>query len=332
MTGPVRWGVMGTARIATNRLIPAMHEARLTTLLGIASRTLAKAEDVAQRFDIPRAYGSYEEMLEDPEIEVVYIPLPNGFHAEWCIKSMRAGKHVLCEKPITLDADEARQIEAVRDETGLYCLEAFASRFNPVQERAVEIVRSGALGEPRFMHTISTFLMAEPDPENVRLRVGIGGGALYDMGCYAIDAQRLLAGRIPERAWAEMAWSERFDVDMAGAGVLDFGDGLMGTIQWGFNAPWGGPFSVLGERGTLTGPHGWGAPEGQAAMLLQREGQPLEQITGERGNGHMIQVQDLSEALRGEHAPKYEDQSLVENMRIIDALYASHRSGHPEEV
>lgn len=332
MTEPVRWGIMGTARIATQRVMPAMENARLTALVGIASRTLQKAQDVAESFGMPKAYGSYEEMLEDPEIEAVYIPLPNGFHAEWCIKSMRAGKHVLCEKPITLNADEARQIEAVRDETGMYCLEAYASRFNPIQQQAVEITRSGQIGDLRFIHTISTFYMETHDPDNVRLRAGIGGGALYDMGCYAIDAQRLLAGRIPQSVQTTMDWSERFDVDMSGSAVLDYGDGLLGTIQWGFNAPWGGPFSVLGEGGSLTGPYGWGAPEGKAAMLLRVEGEDLQEFAPEQTNGYTSEVQDLSEAVRGEHAPKYVDQSLVENMRVIDALYASQQSGRAEEV
>jgi predicted dehydrogenase len=331
MAEPVRWGVLGAAKIAIDRLIPGMIEAPLTTVTGVASRTLSKAETVTAQFDIPKAYGSYEELLDDPEIEAVYIPLPNGLHAEWSIKAMRAGKHVLCEKPITVNADEAREIEKVRDETGLYCLEAYASRFNPIQKKAVEIAQSGALGELRFMHTISTFLMEEKDPNNVRLMADIGGGALYDMGCYAVDAQRLLAGRVPQTAWASMAWSERFDVDMSGTGMLDFGDGLRGTIQWGFNAPWGGPFSVIGEKGRLTGTYGWGAPSGKPAMVLRTD-EGTEEIFVEGANGHMLQVKDLSEAVRGLHEPAYVAQPLTADMRVIDALYASQRSGEAEEV
>ncbi|MGC9349844.1 MAG: Gfo/Idh/MocA family protein [Anaerolineae bacterium] len=331
MAEPVRWGVLGAAKIAMDRLIPGMIEAPMTTVTAVASRTLSKAQDVTAQFGIPNAYGSYEELLDDPEIEVVYVPLPNGLHAEWSIKALRAGKHVLCEKPITVNADEAREIEKVRDETGLYCLEAYASRFNPVQIKAVEIARSGALGELRFMHTISTFLMREKDPNNVRLMADIGGGALYDMGCYAVDAQRLLAGRVPQTAWAKMEWSERFDVDMAGTGILDFGDGLLGTIQWGFNAPWGGPFSVIGEKGRLTGTYGWGTPGGKPAMILRTSG-GTEEIFVEGANGHMLQVKDLSETVRGLHEPAYVSQPLTADMRVIDALYASQRSGEAEEV
>jgi D-xylose 1-dehydrogenase (NADP+, D-xylono-1,5-lactone-forming) len=329
---PVRWGVIGCAGIAINQVIPAMEGAALTALVGIASRSLSKAETTAERFGIPKAYGSYEALLADPEIEAVYIPLPNGLHAEWSIKALRAGKHVLCEKPITVNAVEARALEAVRDETGLYCLEAFASRFNPVQLKAVEIVATGAVGAPRFVHTVASFLMASQNPDDVRLQADIGGGALYDIGCYAVDAQRRLVGRMPRTAWATMQWSERFDVDLAGTAMLDYGDGLMGTLQWGFNAPWGGPFSLIGEKGHLTGPYGWGTPKGEPAILLQAGGAAEKLIVEEGMNGYTAEVQDLSEAIRGVHAPAFASESLVDNMRILDACYASQRSEKAEPV
>ncbi|MCU0519365.1 MAG: Gfo/Idh/MocA family oxidoreductase [Anaerolineae bacterium] len=328
---PVRWGVLGCASIALDRVIPAMAGADKATLVAIASRALPKAEQAAARLSIPKAYGSYEALLADPEVEVVYIPLPNGLHVEWAITAMRAGKHVLCEKPIAVNAEEARELEAVRDETGRYCLEAYASRFNPVQARAVEIARSGDLGELRFMHTVSSFLMTVQNPEDVRLQASIGGGALYDMGCYALDAQRLVAGRPPIRAWATMQWSERFDVDIAGTAMLDYG-GLMGTVQWGFNVPWGGPFSVIGEAGRLTGPYGWGAPAGEPAMLLQVGGATERIVVAETINGYTAEVQDLSEAVRGLHPPRFVGESLVDNMRTIDACYESQRSGRAEAV
>jgi predicted dehydrogenase len=331
MNEPVRWGVMGCARIAINRVIPAMGDAEQTRLLAIASRSLSVAQATAARFDVPKAYGSYDELLADPEIEAVYIPLPNGLHAEWSIRAMRAGKHVLCEKPIALNAAEARAIQAVRDETGRFCLEAFAYRFNPVVAEAIRRARSGVLGELRFIHVVTTFLMDTLDPDNVRLQADIGGGALYDIGCYAINAQRMLAGREPRTAWATMQWSERFDVDLAGAAVLDFGEGLLGTIQWGFTAPFGGPFSVLGTGGKLTGAYGWSPPPGAPAMLLTAEGMTRE-IHVEHANDYTGEVQDLSLALRGEHEPVYAWEPLEANMRVLDACYASHRSGSAESV
>ncbi len=331
MNKPVNWGVLGCASIAINRVIPGMANARLTTLGAVASRTLSKAEAVAAQFDVPKAYGSYEALLADPEIEAVYIPLPNGFHAEWSIKAMRAGKHVLCEKPLAMDAAEAREIQAVRDETGMFCIEAFAYRFNPVVAKAFEIARSGVLGDLRFIHTVSNYLMAKPyDPANVRLRAKIGGGALYDMGCYAVNAQRMLAGREPLMVSAMMQWSAEFDVDMAGTAMLDFGGGLRGTIQWGFTAP-GGPFSVIGERGRLTGTYGWGPPEGKPAMVLMTGGKAEEIFVG-RANDHTGEVQDLSEAVRGVHEPVYVWEPLDANMRVIDACYRSYHTGVAQQV
>jgi len=331
MTEPVKWGVMGCAMIATERVMPAMPDARLTELTAIASRTLGKAEAVAERFGLPKAYGSYEVLLADPEIEAVYIPLPNGFHAEWSIKAMRAGKHVLCEKPLAMDAAEAREIQAVRDETGMLCLEAFAYRFNPVVVKAFEIARSGVLGELRSAYAVASYPMGRPyDPDNVRLRAGIGGGALYDMGCYAVNFQRMVAGREPVMASATMQWSSRFDVDMAGAAVLDFGEGFLGTIQWGFTAP-GGPFSVVGTEGKLVGPYGWGPPADKPAMVLTTGGR-TEEILVERANDYTGEVQDLSEAVRGEHEPVYAWEPLDANMRVVDACYRSYHTGSAARV
>jgi predicted dehydrogenase len=331
MNEPVRWGVLGCARIATRRVIPGMQMVEEATLAAVASRTLGKAEDVAGRFDVPVAYGSYEELLADPEIEAVYIPLPNGLHAEWSIKAMRAGKHVLCEKPLAMDAAEARQIQAVRDETGCMCLEAFAYRFNPIVAKAFEIARSGVLGRLHFIHTVSTFLMDPVDPANVRLQADIGGGALYDVGCYAINAQRMFASREPLTAWATMAWSERFDVDMSGTAMLDYGDGLRGTVHWGFNAWYSGPFSVVGDEGRLVGAGGWRPYPGQPAMLLTVSDE-TKAIHVEHANEYAGEVRDLSEAVRGGRGPAYAWEPLDANMRVIDACFASYKSGREAPV
>ena len=331
MAEPVRWGVLGAANIATGHVILAMQQASLATFTAIASRTLSKAQEVARRFGASRAYSSYDELLADPEIEAVYIPLPNALHAEWSIKAIRAGKHVLCEKPLTMDAAEARQVQQVRDETGRYCLEAFAYRFNPVVARTFEIARSGVLGELKFIHTSVTFAMGEPDPKNVRLLGGFGGGAMYDVGCYAINTQRMVAGREPIVAWATMNWSERFDVDMSGTAMLDFGDGLRGTLNWGFETSYASPPSISGTKGRLIAPFGWRAPEGKAPLVLT-VGRDTQEIHVTPADDYTGEVQDLSEAIRGLHPPVYVNEPLDANMRVIDACYKSYRSGKAEEV
>jgi len=331
MFEPVRWGILGCAGIADWGLIPGMKLTKTATLTAVASRTLSKAQAFAQKHGARKAYGSYEELLADPEIEAVYIPLPNGYHAEWSIKAMRAGKPVLCEKPIAMDAAEARQIQAARQETGMWCIEAFAYRFSPIVAKAIEIARSGVLGELRFIHSCTSFHMDPLDPTNVRLQAPIGGGALYDVGCYAVNTQRMFAGREPLTAWAAMKWSERFDCDLSGVAMLDFGDGLKGTLGWGFETGNATPPSVTGTLGSLTAPFGWRPPQGKPALLLNVGGK-LQEIAIEHRNDYMGEVIDFSEAIRGLHPPRYVDEPLESNMRVIDALYKSRRTGLAEAV
>ncbi len=330
MPTPVRWGVLGCAQIAINQLIPAIQQAEGAVLEAIASRTLDKAQKVAKQFGIPRAYGSYEELLADPELEAIYIPLPNHLHKPWSIAALRAGKHVLCEKPIALNAAEAREMQAVAQETGRILLEAFAYRFNPIVQKAMEITRSGELGELRMLHSSLTFVLPE-DPTNVRLQAGIGGGALYDVGCYAINVQRMLAGREPLHAWAKLLWSDKYAVDIAGAGVLDFGEQLLGTFDTSFCAPGGSYFRVVGTKGKLESPEGFGSREGKPTLALTIEGK-TEQIAVPPANGYVLEVQDLSEAIRGIHPPRFGWEPLDANMRVIDACFAADKAGHAVTV
>jgi predicted dehydrogenase len=311
--------------------MPAIQQVEGATLAAVASRELDKARRLADQFDAPVSYGAYDALLADPTVEVVYIPLPNHLHAEWSIKALRAGKHVLCEKPLTMAAAEARQVQAVRDETGRYCLEAFAYRFNPVVDRAFALARSGVLGELRSIHTAMTYLMDPIDPANMRLSPELGGGALYDVGCYAIDAQRMLAGREPVSAWATMEWSEEYGVDWAGTAVLDYGGGLRGTVNWGFNAAYGAPLVAVGTEGRLTAPHGWRPPAGEPALWVDA-GDGTTPIHVERSDDYVGEVEDLSRAVRGLQAPRYVRDPLDANMRVLDACFASDKSGRAEAV
>jgi predicted dehydrogenase len=317
--------------VARRRVMPAVQEIEEATLVAVASRAQSKAQQFAAMFDIPAAYGSYQALLDDPGVEVIYIPLPNHLHAEWTIRALRAGKHVLCEKPLTMNATEARQVQAVRDGTGLYCLEAFAYRFNPVVHKAFEIARSGVLGELRYIHTAMSFVMDPIDPNNVRLKPEMGGGALYDVGCYAINAARMIAGREPLSAWSTIEWSEQYGVDMAGTATLDFGDSLLGTVHWGYNAAYGAPLVAVGTQARLTAPHGWRPPAGEPALWLD-VGDETTPISVERVDDYVGEVRDLSAAVRGEREPRYAWEPLDATMRVLDACFASDKSGRAERV
>jgi D-xylose 1-dehydrogenase (NADP+, D-xylono-1,5-lactone-forming) len=330
MSDPVRWGVVGCARIAINQVIPGILQAPGAELVAVASRTPAKAAETAARFGVRKAYGSYEELLRDPEIEAVYIPLPNHLHRPWSIAALQAGKHVLCEKPIALNATEARQMQQAAQETGRYLLEGFAYRFGPIIRKAMEIVHQGTLGELQMLHSSLNFALPQ-DPQDVRLQADIGGGALYDVGCYALNVQRMLAGREPRSAWATFDWSEPFRVDLSGIGYLDWGEHLRGTFDFGFRAPGGSFFRAVGTRGTLTAPYGFAAPEGQAGLLLTVGGE-TQPLLLPNANGYMLEVQDLSEAVRGLHPPLYAWEPLDATMRVIDACYAANKLANAVEV
>lgn len=323
MVDPVRWGILGCARIARNWVAPAIVTAPGAELWAVASRTPQKAQEMARQFGAQKAYGSYEQLLADPDVEAVYIPLPNHLHKPWAIAALQAGKQVLCEKPIALNTAEAREMQAVAKETGLLLAEAFMYRYDPSFRKALEIVRSGELGELRAIYSAFTFVLPQ-DPSNVRLQAATGGGALYDVGCYAIHVQRQLAGREPVSAHARCLWSEQYGVDLNCAGLLDFGEGLVGSFHAGFDTPGNTYFRLLGTEGSLEGPDGF-SPRGRPGVLLVNKMGLTRRLTIPQANAYELEVQDFSEAVRGEHPLLYGNEPLDANMRVIDACFAADK-------
>jgi predicted dehydrogenase len=219
----VRWGILGVSAFAMNKSLPAMRLSPGCELAAIASRDFDRARDAASILGIPKAYGSYEDLLADPSIDAVYNPLPNHLHVPWSIKALEAGKHVLCEKPLGLSPAEIRQLIAARDASGKLCAEAFMIRTHPQWERAIEIARSGALGGVRLVTT--AFSYNNRDPQNVRNQADIGGGAVYDIGCYAVYSARLLFGEEPVRASAILERDPDFHTDRLASAILEFPSG-----------------------------------------------------------------------------------------------------------
>jgi predicted dehydrogenase len=220
----VRWGVLGTARIATTKVIPAMQRGQLCEIAAIASRDGGKAEEAAARLGIPKAYGSYEEMLDDPGIEAVYNPLPNHMHVPWSIRAAEAGKHVLCEKPIGMNVAETLELMAARDRTGVTVGEAFMIQSHPQWVRTMELVRAGRIGQLRS--AIGSFSYFKLDAGNIRNIREYGGGGLMDIGCYAIKTSRMVFGEEPVRVSAAMVRDPRFgNVDILTSAILDYPSG-----------------------------------------------------------------------------------------------------------
>jgi predicted dehydrogenase len=324
----VVWGVLSTAKIGWEKVMPAMLKSPHCEIRAIASRSTEKARKLADEFGIPRAYGSYAELLADPEIEAIYNPLPNHEHVPLTLAAARAGKHVLCEKPVALTATEAAQLREVADK--VHIMEAFMVRFHPQWLSVRERVRAGDLGDVRAIQ--SYFSYFNRDPHNVRNQADIGGGALYDIGCYPIVTARFLFGCEPKRVIAMVDRDPAFKTDRMVSALLDFGDGrrldftvstqcvpyqrvqVCGTkkrieVQIPFNAPLGGPTNVLTDDGSR----------------LDLSSTVTETIPA--CDMYTLEIDAFSQAVRGTIPLPYGVEDAIANMRVIDALFASEQTG-----
>ncbi len=332
MTKRVRWGVVGTARIATRRVIPAMQRGEWTEVAAIASRDRAKAERVAGETGIGKAYGSYEELLADPEIEAVYNPLPNHLHVPCSIQALEAGKHVLCEKPVALSAEECRSLISARDRSGLLAGEAFMVRSHPQWHRAKELAHSGVIGE---MHSvISRFSYFNRDPENIRNIPELGGGALMDIGCYSVFISRFLFGEEPLRVASTMERDPDFGTDRLTSAVMEFRSG-QSIFTCGTQLVPSQRALVLGSQGSVEIEIPFNAPEDRSCRIyvdvggdISGETTRIEEIPAV--NQYTIQGDSFSRAIRlGEEVPVPLEDSLG-NMLVIEAVARAARSGRFE--
>ncbi|MGE0862647.1 MAG: Gfo/Idh/MocA family protein [Vicinamibacterales bacterium] len=247
----LRWGILGTARI-NRRVIPAIRMAPRSKMAAVASRTRARAEAYAREWEIPRAIDGYQALLDDPAIDVVYIPLPNSEHVPWTLAAIAAGKHVLCEKPMALDPGDIDRIRAAADAARVVVEEGFMYRHEPLTAKVLELVQGGALGTVRAIVSGFTFnLNHAPDP---RLAPGLGGGSLWDVGCYPVTYARLLTGRDPKMVFGSAHWHPS-GVDEEFMGMLRFPGGTTATVYSGFRAAFRTWLEVLGSDGALTVPN-----------------------------------------------------------------------------
>jgi xylose dehydrogenase (NAD/NADP) len=319
----VKWGVLGCANFARKRTIPAMLASPSVDLAGVASRSTEKAEAFRAEFGLARAYSRYEDMLDDPSIEAVYIPLPNGLHAEWTIRAVEQGKHVLCEKPFTADAAEAERVaEAVR-RAGVNAMEAFMWRFHPQHARAREVIDAGVIGAVQLVRGVFTFPIA-PGP-NVRLRGDLAGGSVMDVGCYPISGARFYFAGEPSRAYARGEIDPQRGVDMRVSGLLEFPEGRT-LFDCGFNLPFRNELEIVGEKGVIQFPRAW-LPDEEALFFV--DGQP-ERLPA--ANQYVNEFEHVSICLREGLPTRHGPEDAVRQMRVLDAVRRSIRSGAPEEV
>jgi predicted dehydrogenase len=327
----VRWGVLGVARIATQKVIPAMQQGEWSQVVAIASRDRAKAENAAASLGLARAYDSYEALLEDSEIDAIYNPLPNHLHVPWTKRAAEAGKHVLCEKPIAMNAAEARTLLGVRDRTGVHIQEAFMVRVNPQWIRAVDEVKKGRIGDLRAVTGIFSYF--NDDPANIRNKPEYGGGGLMDIGCYLINTARMIFGREPHRVAATVERDPRSGTDIVTSLALDFAPGQATGVCSTQMVP-SQRVNVFGTRGRIEVEIPFNAPPDRPNRLFVDDGstlgQPQEIIELPVCNQYTAQGDLFSQAVRGLIPLPYPLEDSILNMKVIDAAFRAADSGRWE--
>jgi predicted dehydrogenase len=319
--GRTAWGLLSTAHI--NRLVlAAARESDRVDVVGVASRDLARAEDYARAHGIERAYGSYEELLADPDIEAVYISLPNSLHVEWSIKALEAGKHVLCEKPLSRHAEEVEQAFDVAERAGRFLMEAFMYRHNPQTAKLKELVDEGAVGRLQLIRAAFSFPLR--DSANIRLRTDVEGGSLMDVGCYCVSGSRLLAGE-PEHVYGEQVTGES-GVDVLFAGTMRFSGDVVAQFDSGLYLPERDELEAIGDEGSVFLDDPWHCKD--PAILLRRGGAE-ERIAVPPADSYRLELENLSDAIRGEAQPLLGREDGVGQARAIESLYRSAAEGHP---
>jgi predicted dehydrogenase len=321
----VRWGVLSTAKIGTKAVIPAMQLGEHCQVTAIASRSLEKAQAAASQLSIPKAYGSYEELLADAEVDAVYIPLPNHLHVPWSIKALEAGKHVLCEKPIGLSAAEAQELlDAARKHPRLKVMEAFMYRHHPQWRRVRQLMAEGDIGELRMIQSFFSYYNA--DPNDIRNMADIGGGGLLDIGCYCISLSRFIFDAEPQRVCGIVEYDPQFGVDRLASGLLDFGKGTATFSCATQLAPYQRA-NIFGTEGRVEIELPFSPPADRPSKIWHQRGSEVQEIVLKICNQYTIQGELFSQAVLSDTEAPTPLEDAVANMRVIEALIRSAKNG-----
>jgi predicted dehydrogenase len=326
---PVRWGIISTAKIGTVKVIPAMQRGTLCRIEGIASRDLGRAQAAATQLGIGKAYGSYEELLADPDIEAVYNPLPNHLHVPVSAQAAEAGKHVLCEKPLALTAAEAATLIEVRDRSGVLMQEAFMVRHHPQWLRVRELVREGRIGDLRAIQGF--FSYNNTNPENIRNKADIGGGGIYDIGCYPIVGSRYLFGNEPLRVVSLIERDPVMKIDRLASALLEFPNGYAQFTCSTQLVPYQ-RIQFFGTAGRLEIEIPFNAPPDKGCRIFVDDGSALGDVSARAESfdvvdQYTLQGDAFSEAIRTGKPLEFPLEDAVKNMRVIDAVFRSAASG-----
>ena len=317
----LNWGILSTAKIGIEKVIPAMQHGKLSKIVAIASRTHESAREAAKNLKIPKAFGSYQDLLDDTSIDAVYIPLPNHMHVPWTIKALAANKHVLCEKPIALTATEAKELLKETEKfPHLKVMEAFMYRHHPQWIRALELINGGGIGMVKTVH--SFFSYYNDDPENIRNMVDIGGGGLMDIGCYCISLARLIFDEEPQRVFGKIEYDPGFETDRICSGILDFVQGTSTFTCSTQLVPYQ-RVNVFGTKGRIEIEIPFNAPPDKPCKMLFQNNEIIEEIEIKICDQYTIQGDLFSLAVLNNEKVPTPIEDAVENMKVLEAVIQS---------
>ena len=321
----VRWGVLSTANIGTSKVISAMQQGKFIQFDAIASRNLEKGKTAAVQLGIPKAYGSYEELLADPNIDAIYNPLPNHLHVPWSIKALEAGKHVLCEKPIAMTSAEAQKLaNAAGQYSHLKVMEAFMYRFHPQWQQTRQMVNEGKIGELRTIQTFFSYYL--DDANNIRNIAEVGGGGMMDIGCYTVSLSRYIFGAEPERVCGIVEYDPRFNTDRFSSGILDFGRGNSTFTCSTQLVPYQ-RVNIFGTTGRIEIEIPFNAPPDKPCKIWYQNGDEIEEILFDICNQYTLQGDQFSLAILNNTNVPTPIEDAVANMKVIEAIVRSSKSG-----
>lgn len=323
----LRWGIMGCASIAKGSVIPGIRLSDLHEIRAIASRNIDNAIETAKELNIPVAYGSYEQLLADSDLDIIYIPLPNHLHKEWTIKAALAGKHVLCEKPIALTAEDVMEMAAAAKLHNVIITEAFMYRYHPRYEMVKQLISNGEIGEIRHIRGSFTFNNGD-STENVRYVKEWGGGSIYDVGCYPISAARYILESEPKAVTVQAMFSSKHgDVDMMASGLIEFNNSVGLTFDCGMWAAFRNPLEIVGTKGIIELPHAFLAKTEEEGYFYVYTNSERKVIKTPYYNAYALQADAMAKTIAGEIKQQFPLEDAIANMKVLEACLKSAETG-----
>lgn len=325
----IKWGILSTANIARKALIPAIQLAHNAEVSAISSQS-GSQDHIANEFGIEKSYSSYEQLLEDDNIDAVYIPLPNSYHKKWVIAAAKKGKHVLCEKPAALNVKETIEMVEACTKNNVLFMEAFMYQFHPQHTRVKSMISEGVIGAIKLVRSSFSFPI-DITSNNIRLNRQLGGGSIYDVGCYPIHASRLILDEEPEQVYVTGMVPEHLGIDTNAQGIISFPNGVQALFDSSFEQPFKNSYEIVGTKGAIEVPFAFrpdANPNGGVVRLKSTNGQVIKEETFV-ANQYQLQVEHFSDCIFNKKLPSYSAESTIHNMRAIEACYQSLKENRP---